>query len=125
MADLGYDGEKFTLSWTDDSALKQYKYLMKYEDAIPKSPSKSRRAVTRYVLTNDNTVTLDELNWGLVSSQSGDYIDHFSVYTYAAPVLSLNDVITLSRKGYDLYWADFECVEPKRLYRTSVNFIGR
>jgi hypothetical protein len=33
------------------------------------------------VLTHDDTVTYDRLQYGLYSSQLGDYIDHFEVYS--------------------------------------------
>ena len=82
--DLVYDGITFTLSWTEQDVAyqRQYKYLMKYEGTIPSYlSSKTPQAVSRYVLTNDNTVTWDEISWGLVSSQFGDDIDHFSIYT--------------------------------------------
>ena len=35
----------------------------------------------RYVLTNDNTVTWNNIIRGTASSKLGDYIDHFSIYT--------------------------------------------
>ena len=82
--DLVYDGKTFTLSWTEQGVFyqRQYKYLMKYEDTIPLYLSaKTPQAVTRYVLTNDNTVTWDEIIQGLASSQLGDGIEHFSIYT--------------------------------------------
>ena len=117
--DLAYDGKTFTISWTEQgtSYQRQYKYLMKYEDTIPSYlSSETPQEVTRYVLTNDNTATWDELVSGLLSSQFGDYIDHISVYTDTggveiagtAPTLSLDDVAALSQKGYELTWSDFE-----------------
>ena len=80
VLDLVYDGKTFTLSWTEQgvSYQRQYKYLMKYEGTLS---AKMPQTATRYVLTNDNTVTWDDLLWGLLSSQYGDYIDHFSIYT--------------------------------------------
>ena len=81
--DLVYDGKTFTLSWAEQgsSYQRQYKYLMKYEDTIPTGlSSETPQAVTLYVLTNDNTVTWDELLQGLFSSQFAAYIDHFQIY---------------------------------------------
>lgn len=109
VVDLAYDGKTFTLSWADESAPdQQYMYLMKYEDKIPYSPAIAQRAVTRYVLTNDDTVTWNKLFISMASSQLGAGIPHFSVYVEIAPRLSLDDVIALSQKGYDLSWPDFE-----------------
>lgn len=109
VIDLTYNGKTFTLSWADSSPQdQQYRYLMKYEDKIPYSPATAQRAVTRYVLTNDDTVTWNELFMSMASSQLGAIIPHFSVYVEIAPRLSLDDVITLSQKGYDLNWPDFE-----------------
>ena len=82
--DLTYDGKIFCVSRTEQgvSYQRQFKYLMKYEDTIPSnSTAKTPQAVTRYVLTNDNTVTWDEIIRGIASSQLGDGVEHFTVYT--------------------------------------------
>jgi len=81
---LSYDGEYFNLDWneSDTQYRKQYKYLMRYEDTIPSYPSSQQpREVVRYILTHDNTVTLDALEYGLASSRLGDYIPHTSILT--------------------------------------------
>ena len=82
VIDLSYDGNSYTLCWNEGSKEyeRNYKYLMCYTGEAPTS-----RAIydtyTRYVLTNDNTVTWEDLWWGLISSQMGDYIDHYTIYT--------------------------------------------
>ena len=45
------------------------------------SDAEEREFEERYVLTNDNTVTWEDIVNGMLSSQSGDAIDHYSVYT--------------------------------------------
>ena len=42
---------------------------------------RKREFEERYVLTNENTVTWEDIVNGMLSSQSGDAIDHYSVYT--------------------------------------------
>ena len=53
---------------------------MKYEGQA-ESPDASYNSYIRYVLTNDDKVTWQELMHGMLSSQLGDYIDHQSVCT--------------------------------------------
>ena len=86
--DLSFDGEQYTIRWYEDGEeiVRNYSCLMKYE-----GPAESSNAVyksyTRYVLTNDDEVTWQELVQGMTSSQLGDYIEHMSVctdYVYAS-----------------------------------------
>lgn len=84
LLDLTYDGEKYTLSWNEYGTqyVRTYEYLMRYvtnnysvtSSALPEN-------TLRYVLTHDNKVTWEDLINGLYSSQSGAYIDHYSIYT--------------------------------------------
>ena len=82
IQDLSFDGEKYTIRWYEDGEeiIRNYSCLMKYE-----GPAESRDAIyqsyIRYVLTNDDSVTWQELIYGLTSSQLGDYMDHKSVCT--------------------------------------------
>ena len=81
--DLTYnaDTDTYTVRWFEDEneIKKEYKYLMKYEDE-PESPTATYTSCTRYVLTDDNTVSWDDITYGMYSSQFGDYIDHLTVY---------------------------------------------
>ncbi len=84
VQELTYDGALYTLRWTeqDTQYVRHYRYLMKYEGTIASyQSSKSPRDYTRYVLTNDNTVSWDDIMRGMASSRLSDYIDHFSIYT--------------------------------------------
>ena len=54
--------------------------MVKYEGK-PSSATALFKSYVYYVLVNDNTVTWEELEWGLYSSQMGDYIPHDKVYT--------------------------------------------
>ena len=83
MYQLSYDGKTYTLSFVSDNELytKTYAYLMKYDTTEFYTMShKTPEGRYTYVLTHDNTVTWDELFNGLVSSQMGAYIDHYSIY---------------------------------------------
>ncbi len=78
--DLSFDGKEYTLRWYEDGEeiTKTYSFLMKYEGQA-ESPNALYTSYVRYVLTNDDTVTWQELMYGMLSSQFGDYIDHKTV----------------------------------------------
>lgn len=80
--DLSFDGDKYTLRVYADGEeyVSNYQYLMKYEGEA-ESPNALFKSYVRYVLTNDDTVTWDDVLHGLYSSQLGDYIEHKSVCT--------------------------------------------
>lgn len=82
IQDLYFDGTKYTLKWIEDSEhiSKEYSYLVKYEGK-PTSKSATFSDYVYYVLVNDDSVTWDELEFGLASSQLGDYIDFYKVYS--------------------------------------------
>lgn len=82
IMDLSYDGKKYILEGVEDGKLisKEYKYLVKYE-GCPNSATAIFSEYTYYVLVNDNTVTWDDIEHGMFSSQFGDYIDHYRVYS--------------------------------------------
>lgn len=80
--DLIFDGKTYTVRWFEDGKeiVRHYRYLMLYTGAAD-TPSAVFRSYARYVLTNDNTVTWEDIFAGLVSSQAVAYIDHLSVYS--------------------------------------------
>ncbi|MBQ7933314.1 MAG: hypothetical protein IJ327_00800 [Lachnospiraceae bacterium] len=81
--DLSYDGDSYTMVWYEEGErlVRNFKYLVRYEGDAP-SPNATFTNYVYYVLVNDNTVTWEELEWGILSSQMGDYIPHMSVYWY-------------------------------------------
>ena len=78
---LEFDGETYTLRWIEEETeyVRTYRYLMHYRG--DSSDAEEREFEERYVLTNENTVTGEDIVNGMLSSQSGDAIDHYSVYT--------------------------------------------
>lgn len=82
IKDLIFDGKKYVIEGIEDGKLisKEYKYLVKYEGR-PNSSSANFSKYTFYVLVDDNTVTWDDIEHRMLSSQSGDWIDHFVVYS--------------------------------------------
>lgn len=62
-----------------DSPAKSYSYLMHYTDKA-QYPASQYTTYDKYVLTNDNTATWGDLEWGTLSSNSNDYIDFTEVY---------------------------------------------
>ena len=82
LFDLTFDGSTYTLKWKegDKEYIRQFQYLMHYTGEAPTTHA-TYDTYSRYVLTNDNNVTWEELQKGMFSSQLGDYIEHHSVYT--------------------------------------------
>ena len=82
LKELTANGDGFVLTGFEDGEkiTKEYKYLVRYEGE-PSSPYAVFSHYTYYVLVNDETVTWEEIEYGMYSSQSGDLIDHYSVYS--------------------------------------------
>lgn len=82
IKDLSFDGKKYNIEGFEDGKLisKEYKYLLKYEGR-PNSATAIFSKYTYYVLVDDNTVTWSAIEHGMVSSKSGDWIDHSTVYS--------------------------------------------
>lgn len=80
--DLTWNGEVYTVRWFENSVenVREYKYLMKYED-VPESNSATYSLCTRYVLTNDDTVSWEDISDSMYSSLSMAFIDHLTVYS--------------------------------------------
>ena len=82
--DLTYDGDTYTLTWNEYGTehVRKYKYLRKFEDTqMTQRSSVPPQKISRYVLTNNNTASWDDLIRGSYSSQLGDYIDHYTIYS--------------------------------------------
>lgn len=62
-----------------DSPVKTFKYLMHYKDKAKYSFA-LYEAYDKYVLTNRNDVTWDDIEYGFISSILDDYIEHREVY---------------------------------------------
>ena len=58
--------------------VRTYPYLVKLEGK-PRSVNALFDRYEYYVLVHDETLTWSEIEWGMLSSQMGDYIDHRSV----------------------------------------------
>jgi hypothetical protein len=85
LAELSFDGKNYTyrsLNGLDgqNGFSRVYPYLVRYED-VPRSETATYTVCERYVLVHDENVTYDRLQYGLYSSQMGDYIDHCEVYS--------------------------------------------
>jgi len=81
VQDLSFDGERYTLRGIDNGKAyaKQYQYLMKFEGPA-ETPYAAYKSYIRYVLTNDSTVSWEDLQMSVYSSTYGDYIEHNTVY---------------------------------------------
>lgn len=82
LTDITYDGTQYTVRWLEEGTeyVRTYQYLMRYEGEAP-GENTSFDTYLRYVLTNDNTVTWEDIFGGMVSSYFGAWIDHYSAYT--------------------------------------------
>lgn len=81
IEDLAYDGTAYTIRWFEDDneIIETYQFLMKYEGNT-KGSNATYNSYVRYVLTNDNSVTWDDIWMGALSSRVDDDIDHHVVY---------------------------------------------
>ncbi len=93
LKELIYDGKQFMtrplhfsgedyISYCiegDESPEQTWKYLMHYSLEAPRATAKWTKC-ERYVLVNDDTLTWDQIEWGMLSSRSGDFLPHDSVY---------------------------------------------
>ena len=82
VKDLTFDGSSYTIEGYEDGELisKTYAYLVKYEGE-PTSETAVFNSYLYYVLVNDDTLTWEEIEQGLLSSQYGAAIDHYRVYS--------------------------------------------
>lgn len=85
LSSLYFDGEQYVITdrpgyEEEPERSKVYPYLVKFEGE-PSSPSARFDRYVYYVLVHDKNVIWKELEWGMFSSQFGDYIDHCRVYT--------------------------------------------
>jgi len=82
VEDLSYDGEYYTLRWfeDDEEIVHKYKYMLRFEGDA-ETPYATYDRYVRYVLVNDNTLTWEDITYGMYSSYMGDYIPHHTVYT--------------------------------------------
>jgi len=86
IMDLSYDGEKFKLYRTEDGQehSSEYKKLVRYTGK-PRSANATYSQYVFYVLVDDDSVTWEQIEDGLLSSQFGDRIDHYKVYSDLVP----------------------------------------
>ncbi|MCL2343762.1 MAG: hypothetical protein FWC62_07690 [Firmicutes bacterium] len=83
---LRFDGKLFTLSYRDEDGKHtfQYHYLKRFETTNPPASALFTSRIW-YALVNDKEVTGEQIERGMFSSRSGDWIDHqvvYSKYTY-------------------------------------------
>ena len=80
IQDLSFDGKEYSIRWYEDGKEinETYSFLMKYEGPA-ETPNALFKSYVRYVLTNDDAVTWQELMYGMSSSQFGANIPHKSV----------------------------------------------
>lgn len=82
IMDLSYDSNKYMLYYKADEQeyTKEFSYLVKYTGK-PRSSSAVFSEYVYYVLVNDNSVTWEDIEDGMFSSQSDAWIDHYKVYS--------------------------------------------
>lgn len=81
IQELTYKNSTYTIRWIEEGEMitKTYKYMLRYEGE-PNSGTALFDSYVKYVLTNDSTVTWEQIERGMLSSQLGDGIDHYTVY---------------------------------------------
>ena len=99
--------------------------MLRYEGE-PNSETALFDSYVKYVLTNDSTVTWDQIERGIFSSQLGDGIDHYTVYN---DWIYKNEEwgITLTAENVTPTSATIKCTqsggEPTRELQTGSRYI--
>ena len=83
LCSLYFDGEQYKVTERpgyeeQPEMVRTYPYLVKFEGE-PSSASAVFDRYEYYVLVHEEDVTWKELEWGMFSSQLGDYIDHYRI----------------------------------------------
>lgn len=80
--DLSFDGREYTLEWLEDGQrlTRTYGYLKHYTGEKERE-NMAYDYFEHYVLVNDPDVTWEQIFEGLISSQLGAYIEHWTVYS--------------------------------------------
>ena len=78
--DLTFDGSQYILEWIEDGRRqsRSYRYL-KHFSGEKERENMAYDAYEHYVLVNDNSVTWQQIWEGLISSQYGASIDHWTI----------------------------------------------
>ena len=82
LSDLSYDGKQYTVTSYEDGKKREdtYAYLRRFEGPA-ESPNASYQSYIRYIVTNHDTASWEEILFSSASSQLGAYIPYVSVYT--------------------------------------------
>lgn len=76
IMDLAFDGETYAVAGSQHA----YQYLLCFPDVAARRGA-SFSSATYYILANDDTVTLEEIEWYEVSSFEEEPLDVYKVYT--------------------------------------------
>lgn len=81
VQDLAFDGTSYWIKWYEhnEEVSAGYRYMMRYAGEA-ETPYATYQSYIRYVLTNDDSVTWQDIQKGMVSSKLGDAIPHKVVY---------------------------------------------
>ncbi len=82
MVDLSYSGEKYAIESFQEGAqiCREYRHLMKYEGE-PSSRYAAFSSYTFYVLIDDSSLTWEDIERRMLSSDAEDWIDYYLVYS--------------------------------------------
>jgi len=82
VQDLSFDGKVYSLFSIEDGEeySRTYEVLSRFEEAA-RNDTLRYTSVLRYVLVHDEAVTWEAIVQGMFSSQSGAFVDHWTVYS--------------------------------------------
>lgn len=121
--DVTYDGFHYTVRWMEKDTLQilSFKHLLRFQGDSYADPN----AIDRYVLTMEDDVTWEDIQWGMVSRNPLDQIPHQVVYqelTYhpAVPPIPDSSRVELSLRGKALITAKQPAAEKLvKLFREA------
>ena len=106
--DVSFDGFQYTVRWMENGHAQtlSFKHLLRFQGDFYSDP----KAIDRYVLTMDDDVTWEDIQWGMVSRNELDKVPHMVVYQELAyhpayPPIPDSSRVELSLRGKALITA--------------------
>lgn len=81
-SELSFDESGYTITSLDEeeSYVKNYPYMVYFEEVAP-TPDATYEMHYMYILVHDESVTWQDIWKGMISSQAGNHVDHYPVYS--------------------------------------------
>lgn len=75
--ELRFEDEKYVYKNLTEGVYKTYEYLIETSGTV----RGTKKTAKGYFLVNDNTLTYEDIEWSMLSSQSTDWVDNVMIFT--------------------------------------------